>query len=367
MPHVTTADRPYLITAHDPAEATDGEIAEGCAFANILQAEVVPGDPPTPVEEAIAASRAVPDRVRRFEFHARDDEGGLVGRATTMIDPDHDDNPDLIQVEIDVLPEHRRRGLAGRLLAELTTLARTEGRRRFHLLTNERVPAGAAFARAIGGEPKLHFHTNHLVLTDVDRAQLEGWVADAPRRSAEYELFGWDGPCPDEYLDDWVDMVLVMNTAPRDDLAMNDFTFTAEMAREFERQDAAKGNEAWTLVARRRDDGTWAGFHDVHYRPSVPTVVWVGATGVRPEHRGSALGKWLKAAMTLRVIDERPQAGEIRTGNADSNAAMLGINHAMGYRPFMAWTVWELPVDAAEAWLRVRTAAATPTSATPTT
>ena len=73
-----------------------------------------------------------------------------------------------------------------------------------------------------------------------------------------------------------------------------------------------------------------------------------------PEHRGHALGKWLKADMTLRVIRDWPEVTHIRTGNADSNDAMLGINHAMGYRPLIATTTWELPVERASAWVEAR-------------
>lgn len=363
---MTTAEHPYTIAAHDPTKATDDEIAEVTALHNAIEAERLPDDPPTPVDEAIAGHRAMPARLRRFSFWVRDAGGQLVATAATMIDPDHDDNPDLLQVGIDVLAEHRRRGIASRLLAELTALARAEGRTRFHFNSNERIPAGAAFAASLGARATMAYHVNHLPLAEVDRAKLEQWVAEASTRSAGYELIGWDGPVPEEYLDEWVDIVLVMNTAPRDDLGVNDFTFTVEMARDFERQDAAHKNESWTLVARRIADGAWAGFHDVHYRPASPTVVWVGATGVRPEHRGAALGKWLKAAMTLRVMDERPQVTEIRTGNADSNDAMLGINREMGYRPFIGGTAWELSVDEAEAWLEAR-AAATPTRTTPAT
>jgi mycothiol synthase len=351
---VTTADFPYRITAHDPAAYTDDELAQACEFGNVLQAEILPDDPPTPLDDLIANHRAAPARLRRYAFRVWDENHRLVGRAATSVDPEHDDNPDLLQVDALVLPDHRRQGIAGRMLAELVAVARKEDRTRLHFTTNERVPAGAAFATSLRAAPKMAFHVNHLVLADVDRAQLEQWAADAATRSADYELVGWDGRTPDDYLDRWVDIVLVMNTAPRDDLDVNDFTYTAAIAREHERQFEATGGQAWTLVARHRDTGDWAGFHDVYYSPSAPNIVWVGATGVRPDHRGAALGKWLKAAMTLRILDERPDVTEVRTGNADSNDAMLGINRAMGYEPFIASTAWELSIDDAEAWLRRR-------------
>jgi hypothetical protein len=72
---------------------------------------------------------------------------------------------------------------------------------------------------------------NHLPLAEVDRPMLERWVAEAATRSADYELIGWDGAVRDEDMERWLDLVLVMNTAPRDDLAINDFTLTADEIR----------------------------------------------------------------------------------------------------------------------------------------
>lgn len=350
---MTTAGDTYRITRHDPSADSDEEIAEQVALSNEAHAEVLPEDPPTPVDRAIAVHRAAPEGHRRWSFRARDGEGKLSAVASTGFNPDHDDNPDLLWVTIVVSAPHRRRGLGVRLLSELVGVAREEGRTRLLSTTNERVPGGAAFAREVGAEPKQKIHVNHLPLDSVDRTMLEQWVAEGPRRAADYQLMGWDGPVPDEHMDNWLDLVPVMNTAPLDDLEINDFTITEELVREGERLRAAAGVWRWTLIARHRD-GTWAGIHDVIYNPAAPKMVWVGMTAVRPEHRGHALGKWLKAAMTLRVLDERPQVTEIRTGNADSNDAMLGINKAMGYRPLIAQTTWELSVDAAGAWLRKR-------------
>ena len=338
----------YKITVHDPKNDTDDEIAERVAFHNLLQEEVLPGEPPTPVDQAIASLRAIPERMRMWSFRARDEEGRLVGGASTSFDPDHDDNPDVFWVGLNVHPAHRRRGLGSRLLSELVALAGEQGRTRLIGGTNERVPAGAAFASAIGAEAKLADHMNHLPLEDVDRDMLERWVAEGPVRAADYELVSFDGAVPEEMLEAFVELVHVMNTAPRDDLQLEDFKMTPQQLREMEQRSAAAGLEPWTLVARHRPSGELAGFHDVNWNPAQPKVVWVGATGVNPEHRGHALGKWLKAAMTLRVLDERPDVTEIRTGNADSNDAMLAINRQMGYRPMIAHTAWEVPVAEVE-------------------
>jgi GNAT superfamily N-acetyltransferase len=344
----------YTITRHDPKQDTDEEVAERVAFSNVQRKEVLPDDPESSVEQAIAALRSSPERYRRFSFRARDENGELVAIGSTNIDPDNDDNPDVLFLGLNVHADHRRRGLGTRLLAELVGIAQAEGRTRLLGNTIEGLDAGPAFATAVGAVSRQAAHMNHLPLDEVDRPMLERWVAEAAARSADYELIGWDGAVSDEHLPQWLDLVLVMNTAPRDDLELNDFTLTAEEIREQDKVYEAAGYERWTLVARHRETGEWAGFHDMEFDPSQPAYGYVDSTGVRPEHRGHALGKWLKAAMTLRVLDERPGITNIRTGNADSNDAMLGINKAMGYRPLIGQTSWELPVETAAAWLRDR-------------
>ena len=345
---------PYSFTVGNPATYTDEEIAEGVAFGNVLQAEALPDDPPTPVDVAIASHREVPERIRRKSVRVRAEDGTIVASAGIRIDPEHDDNPDILWCGPTVVAEHRRNGIGTQLLAHLVAMANKENRTRFIGSTNDRMVGGPEFAGALGAEVKQRMHLNHLPMAEVDRPMLERWVAEGPGRAPGYEVFGWDGPVPEEHMETFLDTVLVMNTAPRDDLQINDFTMTADQVREGEKQFAAVKGESWVLVARHIESGEWAGFHDVSWAPSDPNVVWVGATGVRPEHRGHALGKWLKAAMTLRVMDERPEVVDIRTGNADSNDAMLGINKQMGYRPFIATTTWEIPVEKVAAWLAER-------------
>lgn len=344
----------YTITLHDPKNDTDEQVAERVAFSNIISAEVTPDDPPMPVAEAIAALRSSPERIRRWSFRARDSKGQLAGMAGTGIDPEHDENPDMLWTGVNLLPEHRRHGLGTRLFAEIVKLAEAEGRTRLLGGTNDRLPTGDAFAEAIGAEVKSRMHLNRLLVADVDRAMLQQWVDDGPTRAAGYELFGWDGPVADEYLEKYVDLVHVMNDAPRDDIEMNDFKLTPEQVREGEKQMAAMGGQHWTVVVRRVEDDAWAGFHDMTWFPFEPNFMNVGATGVLPAHRGHAIGKWLKAHIMLRVLDEKPDVTEIRTGNADSNDAMLGINHLMGYRPWIGSAVYEISVEQARAWLEQR-------------
>jgi hypothetical protein len=55
--------------------------------------------------------------------------------------------------------------------------------------------------------------------------------------------------------------------------------------------------------------------------------------------------------MLQRIFAERPDAVDIRTGNADSNDAMLGINHALGFAPYIAETAWQVSLDQVRAYV----------------
>lgn len=333
----------YRFTEHDAGAFTDEALAQSAALGVALDAELWPGEPPVPPERFIAVERSLPERLRRHVARAWTLDGGLAGEASCRIDPEYDETPDLLPIGVFVHADHRRYGVGARLLERLVDFARADGRTRLSSWTTSRVPAGQAFAEACGARPVSLGHINQLPTRAVDRAQLEHWVEEGPVRAPGYVLIGWDGATPDEHVTGFASLYEVMNDAPLDDLETNDFTFSPARLREWEVLMEAHGGELRTLVARA-PDGALAGFHNVsrwHFRPR---TVNVEDTAVRREHRGHALGKWLKAAMTLRILDEWPEVTGIRTGNADSNEPMMGINRAMGYVPLVSTTTWELAV-----------------------
>jgi GNAT superfamily N-acetyltransferase len=110
------------------------------------------------------------------------------------------------------------------------------------------------------------------------------------------------------------------------------------------------------VYVRERKTETLAGNTEIFWNPNRPEHIWQGFTGVLPDHQGQGLGRWLKAEMLQRILRDRPEAAHIRTGNADMNAPMLKINEEMGFRLFSTQIVWQVSLEAVEAYLDRREA-----------
>jgi len=203
----------------------------------------------------------------------------------------------------------------------------------------------------IGARAGLTSHINQLALVDLDREAVRRWLAEGRAREGEFELGFWTGPFPEEDLPAIAALQDVMNQAPRGELDLEDQRTTPELLREWERSMAASGVERWTVYVRERASGAFAGFSAVFWHPARPAILDQGDTGVFPRYRNSGLGRWLKAAMLERILRGRPQVERIRTQNADSNAPMLRINTALGFRPYMARTVWQVETEKVRRYL----------------
>jgi GNAT superfamily N-acetyltransferase len=105
------------------------------------------------------------------------------------------------------------------------------------------------------------------------------------------------------------------------------------------------------MYAIHRPDDRVAGMTEVAWSPARPGIVEQWGTGVWPAYRNRGLGRWLKAAMLTKILRELPEARLIRTGNANSNAPMLKINHELGFKPFMSRPDWQVETQTVEKYL----------------
>jgi len=332
----------YRIHRIEPRELTPAELREAAVLYQSLQAERTPEDPPMALEAIERRLRAdLPNQWAPF-FEARDGAAALIGSGGVGRSLNEPENAHLRWTELAVLPRHRRKGVGRALLRRLVDAVDGQGDDLvFMTQTTDRVPSGSEFAKRIGAQPGLDMKTNQLDLSKVDRAKVEEWAALSPKG---YRLERIDNTVPAELVAPYIQASNGMNDAPRGDLKMADWKLTEEHVRERESWFKQTGSEWWLLIAVHEASGEGAGFTEVTYDPNVSHVIWQQGTAVIDAHRGHRLGLWMKAVMLKRILDERPKALFIRTGNANTNAQMLGINTQLGFVPAWSACLWQISI-----------------------
>lgn len=332
----------YRLDRVTPSELPEDELI---AFARLLQAmskEILPEDPERPLEAILPRLRAKVPNQWNTRVRVRDAKGNVVGAGFTSRSLNEPENAHVAWTEINVHPQHRRKGLGRAMFGEL--IAAAEGQHPELLFvggTNDRVPGGEGFLRAMGGDPGLPMKTNQLAIADVDRAQVAEWAQLAP---AGYRLERIDDTVPATLVERYITAANGINDMPRGTMKIGDWKLTEEQIRDRESWFKQTGIVWWVLLAIHEATGEGAGFTEITFDPKQPWVIWQQGTAVTRDHRGHRLGLWMKAVMLDRILRELPAAKNIRTGNANTNAQMLGINTQLGFK--MAWqsTLWQLPI-----------------------
>lgn len=320
-----------------PERPDDKTIAFVAEMLSEFEREVIPGEPDTPAAE-LAADLAYFPPHRHLSIGIASDASQPVGAVRLVLD-DTEGNQDLAEIDYLVVRPERRGAGIGRALVQAVCERTDRARIRAYVPVGH--IGGMGLASAVGATPGLVERQNRLRLADLDRQMLESWVQRAEDRARGYSLVGFDGACPDELLEGFAGLSQVMNTAPRSAGDQDVLTTPAEVRADHEALLGRMG-WMWTVCARHDATGTLVGFTQLL---ATRARAWLGQqwdTAVDPALRNLGLGRWLKAANALRLIEERPEVTTIETWNAGVNAAMLAINDAMGFRPVAEWQQWTL-------------------------
>jgi len=252
------------------------------------------------------------------------------------------DNLSAADVEVNVLPEHRRRGYGSELLAACEQIAKEHGRTRFDAMTAwpyDGAPDGAGtsgieFAKTHGYVFGLGDVQREVTLP-VDDAILDELAAEAAAYSDGYELRSWSGPFPDDdLLLSYLELSSKLITeAPMGHNDYEDEAVDVEAHRMHEVVIAKQGRTMFTTVALA-GDGTVAAFTDLMAPSHDTTHIYQWGTLASRAHRGHRLGLAVKIA-NLRSLQATGEYDGRRlvTWNAEVNDHMIGINHRMGFVP----------------------------------
>lgn len=329
----------------DPKNASDTELRAFHALSSRLHAESWPEDNPLPLEDTLSWLRNIPEMIDVRGWAVWDDAGERIIARADFETWRTEENQHLAEFHIGILPEFRRQGIASDLLTLIVEEARRRNRRLLQTWADADLVGSNAFLGWLGARAGLETHTNQLVLADLDRALLRQWIERSQERAQGFSLELIVGPYPEADLAAISELFRVMNDAPRGDLDLEDEDFKPEHIRQWEETMSKRGMERWRMQIRHDATGELAGFTEVTWNPYRPDILNQWGTGVKPKFRGLGLGRWLKAAMLEKVLRERPYVRVVRTGNADSNAPMLKINHDLGFKPYKAWRIWQVETE----------------------
>ncbi|MDQ6880040.1 MAG: hypothetical protein M3082_20545 [Candidatus Dormibacteraeota bacterium] len=316
------------------------------AFRRLRDAERRPEDPVRPddlVEKEMKRDDPFDIRYRYELVHEATLVSWFYASTSRPGSPGYESNKHILWLEVSVHPDHRRRGIAASWIPLVLELMDRHGCTTLSMGTEDE--AGLAFLKWMGAEGKFSGAENRLDLSTVDWAMVREWAEAGPKRSPATKLEVYDGHLPEAMWEDYCPQLTAMlNTMPWEDMDHGDIVVTpAQLADWFTRMDA-QGMSDYTMLTRE-PDGTISGITDMQYSPYRANMIHQGFTGVRTDTRGRGLGKWLKAAMLLHVLDLYPNLTGVITENAGSNAPMLAINKRLGFKEYRAGTEYQITRD----------------------
>ncbi|WP_117209028.1 GNAT family N-acetyltransferase [Allorhizocola rhizosphaerae] len=256
--------------------------------------------------------------------------------GTAMVDLPRADNTHFAEIDINVRPEDRGRGVGAALYDAALAMARAQGRT---LVWNEVYVApglslsdspGGRFALARGFASK---HTEERLLLEVplDEPTLAGLEQSAQAKADGYQVVGWHGIVPARWLGALAEMqTLMTHDVPSGDSDREPITLAPERVMASQTRMIEQGYGLLTTLAL-----------DSAGRPAAYTEMYVTAdrenvhqddTFVLRAHRGHRLGTLVKAANLRLLAEHYPGARYVHTWTAHVNDAMRAINERFGFR-----------------------------------
>jgi GNAT superfamily N-acetyltransferase len=276
---------------------------------------VVTPDDPTSIDEMRWADATYPGAVR---FLAELD-GGPVGVGTVGRIYMHPPEFDGLWATIAVLPDLRRQGIGGELLAAISDRARAAGKGWLHIPVTDAHPEGVAFLA-------------HRGFSEYERAKM-----------VRLDLAGRTPPPLDV-----PDGVRLTTLAERPDLVAGAHAVAVEAFQdipggdepdapgdlaEFRARDVDRPGippDAFT-IALEASTGRVVGYASLIMVPGSRSVAWHDMTAVVRDWRGRGVAGTLKRATIGWAIANGLEA--LETGNDLDNGPMRAVNARLGYRP----------------------------------
>jgi GNAT superfamily N-acetyltransferase len=248
------------------------------------------------------------------------------------------DNTSKVHAEVQVHPDHRRRGAGAALVEQVVALA--QARSRTEIVADLLAPADSTpehpyrrFVAKHGFAEASQDSMRDLPLP-VPAEYLDELASKARERwLGRYELASYLDGVPEHLQQSLCDAAnLVDAQAPTGDIDFEPESVTPQRYRHELELERDQGTHRLTSVATDPSTGQVVAYTDLVVPGGSRRSVWQWGTLVRVEHRGYRLGLAVKVENLRQLQAEHPTREFVVTGNADANSWMVAINELLGFR-----------------------------------
>ncbi len=334
------------------------------AVRNQVEVGILGTDALSFAPEAILSYFGDNPHLKRRHFVARID-GKVVGRA--IIGWPTAAGARDASINIDVLPDHRGRGVGTALLGRTESYALGLGRD--VLQTDQphtpvqggpRIASPTGFGDVSADDPGVRFLVAKgyelEMVARISSLDLSGaaTVVDSHRRraqehaGADYRVLTWIGRTPEDRVEDLAALKTGMSTdAPMAGMEVTVKHWTVDDVRDHGNRQAATGRTLLVAAAEHVPSGRLVAFTELEFPPGDAPAAVQEDTLVLRTHRGHRLGMLLKAANIEQLLRVAPSARVVTTFNAEDNRPMLNVNEALGFLPIGLEGNWQKRVGSA--------------------
>jgi GNAT superfamily N-acetyltransferase len=239
-------------------------------------------------------------------------------------------------LELIVHPQHRRRGVGTRLLDEVFTVARRQGRSLIEVEAVRGLPDGPG--RDEAGYRYLTNRGHQPAMTSVRSRCRIGEDGEQQPLPYGYSLVQWRDGAPDDIVGD---VAALQSRLTLDGLSGD---VAVERMRGQDAVELGRGFRWYSTAARHDASGRIVARTKVSFEWDDDTYARQRITLVEPDHRGRRLGPAVKSANHAYARRHEPALLFVDAWNAEDNAPMRAVNAALGFRPVDAWAAFQLPV-----------------------
>jgi GNAT superfamily N-acetyltransferase len=254
-------------------------------------------------------------------------------------------------MDITVIPQYRRKGLATKLLTMLIDYAKMHEKTKieggFFPIDTE---ASGIWMDNLGmkhgfTEKVSRLYKNKINWEFIHAKKKKYQEKLSNYRFVRYSQEEWSTKIleDDDFAERMADFFTeVDNLLPREDAEWNDVIITANDLK-LNAEKNLETRDIWESINYYAMDGEKIIAMSGTYYPNDPPLrdVGTGLTGVRKDYQRQGLATYLKILVTTYYVENFPEFEYIFTENAGSNEGMLHINYSLGYESLFTWNFYQ--------------------------